>query len=367
MSSQSHTIAVPVHNLVVSSEIGGVFEIERVKFVSSEKIPRIRKSLNLPLTVGELTKRFRRHNEVFTKAPTYAFISVDNPEEPDLIFEHNLIREAIWLLRSSQFGREKRTNEYAFGFPEHRTTLIDEEYLIETVNERINLRRMLVSPIRPYKLDNAWKKYVSHHFFPYLLKILNKKAKITSEWRFTIRKAAILAGKSHYASELSQAFLYGVIGIETLLNTGERGDKLSKSLYNRINALLGWIHSEPKQLQKMVERIYKLRCEFVHHGEYKNIMIQDLLATDELLRNLLYNICRNIRLFSSRQKIVDLAAQIEARKILAQKLRRPNSLRYTRRSVHTITREIEQLRKVKKWPSYQDHTTTTNSGSDKVF
>lgn len=349
MSSASHTIAVPVYNLETSSEIGGIFEIERVKFVSAEKIPRIRKSLNIPLTVAELRKRFGRHGQVFTKAKTYAFISVKNPTDTDLLFEHKLLREAIWLLRSSQFGRVRRNNEYSFGLPEHDTRLVDEEYLIEISDGKISLRNQLVSPIQPYRLDKAWKEYVSHHFFPYLLRILNKKAKIKNEWRHSIRKAAILAGKSHYASELSEAFLYDMIAIETLLNTGDREDKFSRSLYTRLNAIFGWIHKDTQKLRNMSERIYQLRCEFVHQGEYKNVTIQDLLDTDELLRNLLYNICRNIRLFSSRDKIVQLTDEIEARKILRQKLTRPKSLRYTRRDVHTQKREIEQLRKIKKW------------------
>ena len=349
MPNQSHTIAVPVYNLEISPEIGGIFQIERVKFVSSEKIPKIRKSLNIPLTVSELIKRFKSHAAVFTKAKTYAFISVNNPMDKELMFEHNLLREAIWLLRSSQFGREKRTNEFSFGLPEHGTRLVDEEYLIEALHGRINIGSRLVSPIQPYKLDKAWKRYISYHFFPYLLRILHKKERITRRWRDSIRKAAILTGKSHYASELSQAFLYNMIAIETLLNTGDRDDKFSRSLYDRLNALFGWIHKDTKKLKEMVERLYQLRCEFVHHGEYKNITIRDLFDTDELLMNLLYNVCRSIRLFSSRQHIVNLAAEIEARKTLGFQLKRPKSLRYVKSSSQSKLREAEQLRKIKKW------------------
>ena len=69
-----------------------------------------------------------------------------------------------------------------------------------------------------------------------------------------------------------------MIAIETLLNTGDREDKFSRSLYTRLNAIFGWIHKDTQKLRNMSERIYQLRCEFVHQGEYKNVTIQRSLG-----------------------------------------------------------------------------------------
>lgn len=350
MAKQNWTIAVPIFNLEICDDIGGLLQIERVTFVSAKKIPRIRKKLNIPFKISTLNKKFRSEPPVFNEAKTYAFISTNKQTDDEFYLEHNLIREAIWLLRSSQFARGPSTTEYFFGLPEHSARLITEEYRFEVKGQKGNWKHSLESPIQAYKLDKTWENFITHHFFPNLLKVVNKRFQIKSQWRKAIRKASILAAKSYYSSELSEAFLFNVIALETLLNSGEQNEQVSRSLYERLFALFGWMSRDnPKNIQQIVDRIYKLRCEFVHHGDYQSITVHDLINTDEILSNLLFNICNNIHFFSDRARIVQLSKEIQARRLLGLKLKRPKSLTYTTLTSNRSPKQIETLRKKRKW------------------
>ncbi|MCG8606296.1 HEPN domain-containing protein, partial [bacterium] len=310
MATPNWTIAVPVYNLKISDEIGGILQIERVKFISANKIPRMRQRLNIPYRISTMNQKLKQKKRVFSDAETYAFLSTSKSKDPHLINEHNLIREAIWILRSSQFARTKRTVDYSFGLPIHSKRLISEEYRFEIRGQKANWNRALETPIQPYVLDRAWKNFLTHHFFLPLLSLLNKKRSIKTKWLRSIRKAAILAGKSHYSSELSEAFLFDIIALETLLHSGERNEQIAKVLYERLYALFGWMNNDdPQHLEQIVERIYGLRCDFVHRGDYSAITVEDLITTDEILLNLLYNICHNINFFSDRQKVIEIQAR----------------------------------------------------------
>lgn len=52
------SLFVPIYNLTIADDIGGEYKIDRVTFVSSSKIPRIRKRLGLPELVSEYNKFF---------------------------------------------------------------------------------------------------------------------------------------------------------------------------------------------------------------------------------------------------------------------------------------------------------------------
>jgi hypothetical protein len=177
-----------------------------------------------------------------------------------------------------------------------------------------------VAPIQNYILDRGWKSFLSFHAFPSLLRVLNKKVEVDTTWRETIRRAAILSGRSYLAKSVHEAFVLDMIAIETLLAL--RGEKFPDVLVERLNAFFGWLRGDETTLWKdIISRLYRLRCSYVHDGKSGDVMFDDLFYADMLLQNLLLNICRNPRHFSSKSAVVEFTRRIAARRVLGLKVR----------------------------------------------
>jgi len=343
----------PVFNLKISKDIGGEIKIERVHFISREKIPRIRKRIGLKQKVSELSnfweKKFKLP-KLFGEAPSFAFIKFKSRPKAEIIEPISKIKDSFWILASSQFFRTNRYNIEYFGLPEHQENIKTGYVLYDS--EQIGTKRAFkrLSPIMPYTLDKNWKMYLKNHFFFYLLNILNGKTEvdINSNWKKTIRNAAILAGKSNFSKDLSQTFLYNMIAIDSLLQL-DPSERYPDLIINRYFVLFGWLTDEdPKFWKSKLERLYKLRCKMVHNGDISDIKTEDLIESDNVLFNLLYNICRFIKVFPNKQSLTNLSKKIEARRILGQKIiERPN-LRYFH---HGLTRPtISRIKKENNWP-----------------
>lgn len=183
----------------------------------------------------------------------------------------------------------------------------------------------------------------------YLLKILNGKldVRIDSKWKNSIRNAAIFAGKSHFSKELSTAFLYNFIAIDNLLSNP--GEKYPDCLIDRLNALFGWLTDEKLEAWKpAIKRLYDLRNEMVHYGDTRRIRTEDLILSDNILYNILYNICRFINHFPKKQSLIDLSIRVNARRILGQKVRERQNFQYSRISMPSST--ISKIKKENNWP-----------------
>jgi hypothetical protein len=120
-----------------------------------------------------------------------------------------------------------------------------------------------------------------------------------------------LRGKSQLRNE-AHAFLHDMIAIETLL--AKRGDRFPEVIADRLIAFFGWVsHRSPAYWEKVVDRLYKLRCAYVHDAQSDQITASDLLHADTIVRNLLRNIGRNPRVFNSKDALIEFQNQIAAR------------------------------------------------------
>ncbi len=188
---------------------------------------------------------------------------------------------------------------------------------------------------------------MKNHFFPYLLKILNKRINAEPKWRQNIRNAAILAGKSFFSKELSTAFLYNMIAIEALLCY--QGDRFPDSIIDRLNAMFGWLSEEDSNIWKpIIKRLYELRCQIVHTGYARDLKTKDLIASDNILFNLLYNICRFIKKFPSKKSLIDFSEKVRARRILGQKIKERPNFKYC--ISHMSNSTITRIKKKNHWP-----------------
>jgi hypothetical protein len=202
------TLFIPVYNLKIYEEIGSEIQIERVTFISKEKIPRVRKRLGFKKPIHEFNKKWEktRRGRLFQEADVYAAIRFKSKPKLPEIEPRNKIQDALWILASSQFFRTNRYNIQYFGLPEHQLNIMGGFTLYDS---ELGFTRAFKRqyPMRPYVLDKTWKNiYLKNHFFFPLLKIINNKhnIRISSNWENTIRNATILAGKSHFSKDLPQ-------------------------------------------------------------------------------------------------------------------------------------------------------------------
>lgn len=170
MSKERWVVFVPIYNLEIADEIGGEIKIEQVYFISHTKISRIRKRFNLPYKVSYYDSLFRTNEsseKLFSRAKVYAVIKTLRSEKEGFSREYAQIREAVYLLASSQFYREKRNRKTLFGGPQFAQNLIDEVLLFATSNGEVKWNRKRLTPVEPYRLNKLWQKFISNHFFRY--------------------------------------------------------------------------------------------------------------------------------------------------------------------------------------------------------
>lgn len=328
-------LSIPIYNLIIEKELGGEIKIGNVIFVANYKINRIRKRLGIKESIKSL----------FGDADTYAFLRCSNLSEDDAIGKIWLIKQAFWLLASSQIMYSQRHNLIHFGSPEHSTHHTREYYLFNTKGGASRGYGETTSPIFEYRLDKQWENIVSKFFFFHLLKIINRETSVVWRWRKILERAAILSAKSYFESDIATAFLYNWIAIELLLK--DRSGNTEYIIVDRITALFGWLKDEDEEYwKKAIKSLYKKRNKFVHGGEATQINIEDLLISDKILHNLLINLIRLYKHFPSKSSVTDFCEEVNARKLLGLKIKWPKLQYFS----PTISRsEILAIKKKKGW------------------
>lgn len=344
------TLSIPIYNLIIEKEIGGEIRIGDVIFVASYKIPRIRKRLGINETITSINKKIKYTHRpldpgLFKDAKTYAFLRCGYSSEDDAKDKLRIIKEAYWILASSQIMYSKRYDLIHFGFPEHATHLYKEYYLFSTNIKDSRHIYETTSPMQEFILDKQWKNIVGKFFFFHLLKIINGKTSILWRWRKILVRATVLSAKSHFETDIAAAFLYNWIAIELLLK--DRQGKTENIIVNRITALFGFLKiADEEYWRKTIKNLYKKRNSFVHGGESAQITIEDLLISDKILSNLLINLIRLNKVFPSKSSVTDFCDEVNARKYLNLKINWPN-LRYYSPSISMS--EISKIKKKKGW------------------
>lgn len=338
---KSFSVFVPIYNLVIGNDIGGELKVGDVTFISGEKVPRARRRLGLRIKASELQSDGAKSGRppFFALAESYAFLrSRNSPGKPGRM-EFRRIRQAVFLLASSQFYREGRDRRTMFGGPEYGAFMTDEYAFTSPAGEPLRTWLRLKS-VEPYVIDKRWKGFLKYHFFPRLIPIVNRESGVTSEWAARVKRAAICAGQSHRARMRWEAFMYDMIGIEILLT--RQGDRFPDALIERLLALFGWRTKEdPTPWRDMVSRLYQLRCDFVHEGLMDDVTMKDIVDADMILANLLYTVCAMSKRIRSTRDIVKLAEELQARRTLGLKPRRPRALTF-----QSMTVDDEDLKKL---------------------
>jgi hypothetical protein len=166
---------------------------------------------------------------------------------------------------------------------------------------------------------------------------------VKRSWKNDLKRAATLIGQSHCSIDITQSFLWNMIALEILLTQHDRHRRYTDILPERIEAFLGWIGFwDTDNYTERIAEVYGKRCDFVHAGKREHITVEDLLFTDDLLYNLLFNLIHHINHFPSREAVIDFADKVKAEHTLGIKSRvRPKTLTFV--SHHYSPKDYQEI------------------------
>lgn len=317
---------IPVNGLKLTKDVNEEFVVNRVTFVTKEKLPRIRKRLGLPATLSDLTEIIDKNDrgikpiikDFFESSKVFAVLPYKgrpNEKQKDCI---RIVREELDILSLSQLGWSTRKFNKRIEIKTSDKVLIYKT--IDINKHKIELTHGLkttFSPV-PLILDKRWVSFHKRFFFFELIKIIRGELTVSKKWRTILHRASVMIGQSQNSNDLPFCLLWSVIALEMILT--REGEKISEQLVSRCEYFLGWNEEwVNEKYDSRIRNIYKKRCDFVHNGDIKLIEIKDLLFTDDLIFNILNNIVRYNTKIQDLKDIIEFSAKYEAEKLLNQK------------------------------------------------
>ncbi len=313
----SWLLVAPVSGLKLTKEVGEEISIDKITFVSKKRLPRVRKRLGFPMTIGELRNK-EWSNGFFEASDTYA---VSNMGGIGIKKEEEFIKSArseLAILSLSQLGYGRRRHNACLSVSNEVRPGSLEYFMMNTVMKSWSLQHKISGRYNTLVLGSRWKRFQKFSFFYELIKLLKGHIQVSSGWKHDITNAALLAGQSQSSSDLPQAFLWNMIAIETLLT--HQGDSYSTELPKRVEAFIGWTTDwSVDNYESNIEKIYRKRCALVHAGRTDNLKIGDVLFTDALLINIFFNILKHIDIFKTKNDLIEFSKKVEAEHILGIK------------------------------------------------
>jgi len=312
-SHGSWTFVIPVYGLVFSSDSRNEFRVNQVTFISRDKLFRLRKRFGIFGQLKEMSNS-GDNNQLKNWSDTFAVVQRTGKAIDLEGAVVKLVREELDILALSQLGWAKRNHNAAPSI-ELRPAESHKLYTVNTTTSLGYSGFRTTGKWRSLKIDLPWMKYQNERYFIRLMGIIQGKHVVQKKWRDTLTRVARLVGRSQTTTWLPNAFILNMIAIETLLTSPD--DKYSKELPKRIEAFIGWVgYWRDQDYKTRIDEVYKKRCQYVHNGNDTEIEVRDLLFTDDILFNLLYNIVSHYKLFSSKDKIVEFSDKVAAEKIL---------------------------------------------------
>lgn len=319
----------PIGNLVLTDAVNKEFKVDRVHFVSKEKLPRIRKRLGFfePLSaVKNFDKSF------FESAETFAVVRWTGKPAEIRNQCFRLVRDELSIVALSQLGYKKRRFTGRIGVLGEHLPLVLRNVFLNTENpSKAGQSKAIQSP-SPLVLDEHWKVYQREMYYTKLISILANKKTPDPQWHKALKRACVLAGESFNSNDVPSSFLWNMIALELLLK--DNMEKYASQMPKMLEAFVGWIGFwDTENYEQRIEQVYKKRNKFVHEGDRESISKRDLLFTDDLLLNMLLNIVNLWPLFDTRTKVIEFARKVEAEHTLGIPSKvRPKKLTFVSRT-----------------------------------
>lgn len=321
------TFIVPIENIELSKKVGNEYRINRVVFITKEKLFRVRKRFGIGKRLSQISKN-KITQSILESHKVFAVLKITGVLDSVKVEAMNLVKEELLILSASQLGfgtRARRASPRIFGFgnPSKR-----ESVFIGCTNNCYSASSSIKKSMQNLRFDHYWIAHAKKNFFNQAIRIIRGDIKVKKSWQDEIRRALVLIGESQVAESKFHAFLWNMIVMEMLVSV--QGDKYSESIPEHLEAILGWMWEwkEGKYSDKIKE-LYTKRCEFVHSGNYASITSQDLAFTDEILTNLVTNIVRHHNIFYSKGSLRSFSEKVKAVHLLGLKSKvRPKTFKY---------------------------------------
>lgn len=318
----------PVGNLALTKDVQNEFKVNRVTFITGAKFRRIHKRLKID---PSRLKNNRLFDDFFKPECTLAFLHQSGTPSEIKPKCYQMIRDELDILAASQLFFCKRRSACKLGSIGEYKRGVNEHVFLDTKTKAGLIGSSVVDNPFPLTLDKQWKDYHRDGFFGRFMKVLQGKVTVQASWATDITRSVRLVGKSFNSHDIGSAFLWNMVALEMLL--ARQGDKYSEVIPKRIEALLGWMgYWKTAKFAERIDGIYNLRCKIVHDGRLELVTPKDLLFTDDLLVNVLFNLVRHPKLFQSKDDLIVFSELVGAEHLLGLKSRvQPKTLRFTRR------------------------------------
>jgi len=245
---------------------------------------------------------------------------------------NHLVKKELYILSASQLGWGRRKNNACIELVDPQSARQKyKAFYINTDEYGWHQPNKLVGRWQPLVLDERWKEFNHSSFLLDFLRMMRDGSSISSKWRNSLSNALRLAGQSQSTFDMPKAFLWNMIALESLLTSAQ--DKVSKELPERVKAFIGWVDDwKSGILSRKIDELYQKRCRMVHDGQIDGVEYEDVFILDEILVNVLMNILKHLRLFPTKQALIEFSKKIEAEEILGLKPKvQPKSLAYWRK------------------------------------
>ena len=321
---------VPVMGVNLTNAVSNEITINRVTFISTEKLARVRKRFGIRRKLSELKSKPIYKSFFSHLGRTAAVVRFSGKPSEITTKAIRLIVEELEILSVSQLGYSKRRfNSHPSIYTGSVSNL---SYLcMNTTNDYALLNHQIVGKKGDLDLDDRWYKWQKDIFFIKLIRIIKKEIAVSASWRDNLYRASRLVGQSLTTNNVAQAFLLNMIAIESLLT--RQGDKYTEVLPKRIEAFIGWVgYWDIDRYKDRIRELYSKRCQYVHDGNDANIEIRDLLFTDDLLLNILLNLIAHHKIFNSKEDVIEFTKKVSAEHVLGivgdKSKIRPKTLRF---------------------------------------
>lgn len=304
----------PVYNLEIARTHDYRIRIDRVLFCDAHYALTYPKRVGLPAqSLKQITTLLGFDKKKGARVPKAFAIVATGKKTGDYAYETRLVGNARFLLASSFFSGERHSFD-AFGEPHNQIAALRTSFVLgQTLDDTSTLQER-VDP-GPVQIDSMWRAYTRPYFFPNLLKLINSPpVSIKKRWIAHIRQAATLAGQSLFMTRIELAFILVIIALELLL--ASQKDTKKDTMADRLFSLFGWAFPDRKKLRDRVDRLYTIRNQIVHDGQWDELTVEDLMQADEFLLNLLTVLCKGRPSFPSQESLFEFARKCDAREVL---------------------------------------------------
>jgi hypothetical protein len=241
-----------------------------------------------------------------SSAKTFIWIEREGPHEEVERWSARYCREALWVLAACKLILSSRNHVSLFGLEGDVAQTTSSSILVSKTSTWISGSWQKRGALISEDLNKLFFTASAHLDLDRILDFWVDPA-LSQPWKLKMWRAAALVGRSHQAQSLSDAFLYQMFALETLLLRGDSGK--GKTLAARLRGLLG-----ASPLVGNTEELYRTRNRIVHEGDASSLTAQMLFVADQLASNVLRNLCLHRSLFQDQPALIHFAGTPEAKR-----------------------------------------------------